>query len=243
MRSTQSDADEALAIEAHLAECPRCRAEVDVHFEMAGAIGNTVESPPAGLWDRIADRLAAPAGWTSRHRCRTWARATRRRLLSERRRIGQGRRGWPMPVPTKPPVPPKLSMRVSAVVAAAQRWWSSRSWRSTSPGRQPGWVRSRAPLADRALRPSSVRRWRIPKHRLANLKGATGEKLAEFVVTPDGRGYLVSSSMPSLPASRPTSCGHSSVASPSLSACREPAQAGRLYRGRFGGPHEPRGHH
>ncbi len=49
--------DEAAALEAHLAGCPRCRAEVDAHREVAGALGNTVDPLPPGLWDAIAGRL------------------------------------------------------------------------------------------------------------------------------------------------------------------------------------------
>ena len=51
------DGDEYELIEAHLAECPRCRAEVDAHREVAAALGNSVEPLPDGLWDSIASRL------------------------------------------------------------------------------------------------------------------------------------------------------------------------------------------
>jgi anti-sigma factor RsiW len=49
--------DEYEEIEAHLAECPRCRAEVDAHRVVAAALGNSVEPLPDGLWDSIATRL------------------------------------------------------------------------------------------------------------------------------------------------------------------------------------------
>ncbi len=52
--------DEAAEVEAHLAQCPRCAAEVDAHREVAGLIGNGGAEAPAELWDRIAERL--PAG-------------------------------------------------------------------------------------------------------------------------------------------------------------------------------------
>jgi hypothetical protein len=50
--------DEATEIEQHLAECPRCRAEVAAHREVAGVLGNLGGTVPAGLWGRIADELA-----------------------------------------------------------------------------------------------------------------------------------------------------------------------------------------
>jgi hypothetical protein len=51
-------AEEAVEIEEHLAECPRCRAEVSAHREVAGVLGNLSGTAPAGLWSRIADELA-----------------------------------------------------------------------------------------------------------------------------------------------------------------------------------------
>ena len=50
--------EEAAEIEQHLTECPRCRAEVTAHREVAGVLGNLGGSAPAGLWSRIADELA-----------------------------------------------------------------------------------------------------------------------------------------------------------------------------------------
>lgn len=57
--------DEAAEIEEHLAECPRCRAEVSAHREVAGVLGNLSGTAPAGLWGRIADELALSSGGPS----------------------------------------------------------------------------------------------------------------------------------------------------------------------------------
>ena len=51
------EGDEHELIEAHLAECPRCRAELDAHREVAAALGNSVEPLPEGLWSSIAGAL------------------------------------------------------------------------------------------------------------------------------------------------------------------------------------------
>lgn len=51
------DPDEALLIEAHLDECPKCRAEVAEHREVATLLGNSGGDAPDGLWDRIASTL------------------------------------------------------------------------------------------------------------------------------------------------------------------------------------------
>jgi anti-sigma factor RsiW len=51
------DADEAEVVERHLDECPRCRAEVAGHRDVAARLGNTGGLAPEGLWDRIASHL------------------------------------------------------------------------------------------------------------------------------------------------------------------------------------------
>ena len=49
---------ETREIEAHLAECPRCRAEIAAHLEMAALLGSASVEAPAGLWDKIASSVA-----------------------------------------------------------------------------------------------------------------------------------------------------------------------------------------
>ncbi len=52
------DPDEARLVEAHLAECPRCRAEVAAHREVAALLTSGSSEPaPEGVWDRIAGEL------------------------------------------------------------------------------------------------------------------------------------------------------------------------------------------
>lgn len=51
-------ADEARLVEEHLAECPRCRAEVAAHREVAALLtSGSTEAVPDGVWDRIAGEL------------------------------------------------------------------------------------------------------------------------------------------------------------------------------------------
>jgi len=49
--------DERDQVEAHLAECPRCRAEVASHLEMAALLGSAGAEAPPGLWEKIAASL------------------------------------------------------------------------------------------------------------------------------------------------------------------------------------------
>ncbi|HWC39875.1 MAG TPA: anti-sigma factor [Acidimicrobiales bacterium] len=78
------DGPEAEAVELHLLECPRCRAEVAEHREVAALLGNVGAPAPDRLWDRIAASLEeappdlplAPASGPSRR-----PRAIPRRLV------------------------------------------------------------------------------------------------------------------------------------------------------------------
>ncbi len=54
------DADEAAAVEAHLAECPRCAAEVADHREVAALLAHTGAPAPEGLWSQISASLEEP---------------------------------------------------------------------------------------------------------------------------------------------------------------------------------------
>ena len=51
------DPDEAAVIDEHLESCPRCRAEVSGHREVAAMLGNTGGPAPEGVWERIAGSL------------------------------------------------------------------------------------------------------------------------------------------------------------------------------------------
>jgi anti-sigma factor RsiW len=52
--------DEREAVEAHLATCPRCRAELADHLEAASMLAYTGAPAPDGLWPRIAAALEEP---------------------------------------------------------------------------------------------------------------------------------------------------------------------------------------
>ncbi len=54
------DPDEAAEIEFHLLTCPRCRAELAEHREVAALLGYAGAPAPAGVWDRIVAGLEEP---------------------------------------------------------------------------------------------------------------------------------------------------------------------------------------
>jgi anti-sigma-K factor RskA len=51
------DVDEAEAVELHLRDCPRCRAEVADHRDTAALLASAGAPAPEGVWDRIASTL------------------------------------------------------------------------------------------------------------------------------------------------------------------------------------------
>jgi hypothetical protein len=51
------EGEERDAVELHLRECPRCRAEVAEHREVAALIAHGGTPAPAGVWDRIVTAL------------------------------------------------------------------------------------------------------------------------------------------------------------------------------------------
>lgn len=55
------DPAESELIEAHLATCPRCRAEVAEHREVAAFLSQSGAAAPEGVWDRIASELSPEA--------------------------------------------------------------------------------------------------------------------------------------------------------------------------------------
>jgi len=53
-----TEPDESAEVEAHLAVCPGCRAEVAEHREVAGALAFSGHEVPPGLWDRITTGMS-----------------------------------------------------------------------------------------------------------------------------------------------------------------------------------------
>ena len=177
------DGEELTELEAHLVTCPRCRAELDSLREVAAAMGNSVEPLPEGLWSSIASRLPERHDETSRRPCPDWS-------------------------PRKGGRPSGRRQPTAATAAGAT--WSPRSVRSPWP--PPPWPSCSASgwcaptTGSRTCRPrrgqtSTVSAaLRAPGHKLVDLDTTSHTQLAQFVVLPDGRGYMVSSTMPPLSA-------------------------------------------
>ena len=188
------DGAERAELETHLSECPRCVAELDSLREVATALGNSVEPLPEGLWSRLASRLsepdddevppplprllegaAAPASTPAATKTQTPFRPPRR----------DGRRR-------------RSAVTVLGVVAVAAA--------AVAVVLGVGLVRANdrvSTLQAQAPLSSASAALRTPGHRIVDLEDpVTHHRMAQFVVVPDGRGYLVSSSLPALGAGR-----------------------------------------
>jgi anti-sigma-K factor RskA len=171
------DGDECTALEHHLETCPRCRAELDGLREVAGALGNSVEPPPEGLWSRIALHLPEarePGDPPPMPRLATGAHASREAPA------GAGAR------------------RPRVVVAAVGALAVAAAVVALALG--IGLVRADDRVSNLQATPSTVAAaLRAPGHRLVTLEsGPARVELAQVVVVPSGQGYLVSSKLPAL---------------------------------------------
>jgi anti-sigma factor RsiW len=173
------ESDEHELIEAHLAECPRCRAELDAHREVAAALGNSVEPLPEGLWSSIAGALPPhgdqdPPPMPTLVRDQTGSDAPFATPRPARRRASRGR------------LFTVASLAVAAAAVAAVLGISL-----VHDNNQISNLQQATPS-------SATAALRVPGHKVVNVESAHHVQLAQFVVLPSGQGYLVKSNLPTL---------------------------------------------
>jgi anti-sigma-K factor RskA len=183
------DGAELTEVEEHLATCPRCRAELDGLREAAGALGNSVEPPPEELWSRISDGLGGhsgedeepppmpelTAGKPERKRFRAPSPGRTRRIRSNALLLG--------------------AVAVAASAVAVVLGISLVRSQDNAANLQQSMAREQAA----ARRTAAEVALHTPGHRVVTLVNSAHVDMARFVIVPGGRGYLVSSSLPSLP--------------------------------------------
>jgi anti-sigma-K factor RskA len=183
------DDDEAAALERHLSACPRCRAELDQYREVAGALGNSVEVLPPLLWDRIAERLDGATGHgvegppelVARLDAPVWAvtsePAGSLARTQRTRRLARSLAGV------------AAAAAVAAIAVLSVNLWSANQRVGTLQGAVSG-------SADGAAVRAALG---APGHTTVTLRSVAGAQLAQLVLLPNGRGYMVESTMPKLP--------------------------------------------
>jgi anti-sigma factor RsiW len=181
------DGAEGTELEEHLASCPRCRSELDGLREVAAAMGNSVEPLPDGLWSHIASRLPE--------------RGSEEEEPPPMPTLASGER---TPSPFRAPTEARRRQRrvgvttVGAIAVAAA---------AVAVVLGIGLVRADNRASDLqaqvAQQPATVAHaLATPGRRLVDLESTSHTQVAQFVVVPDGRGYLVTSSLPTLAKGR-----------------------------------------
>ncbi|MCU1450107.1 MAG: hypothetical protein JWP02_2277 [Acidimicrobiales bacterium] len=169
------DVDEREALDHHLQECPRCRAEVADHRTVASFLGSAGGPAPEGLWDRIAGSLEETppelrlASGVPLHHAR------------ERRSVAV----W-------------AGAAAGAVAAALIAVLGVQVVHLNNH------VDNLAALQrpDAALLSAATHALADPTARRASMRSSDGTVTAQAVVLPDGSGFLFADDLPALPPDR-----------------------------------------
>lgn len=176
--------DERALVDAHLAECPRCRAELHDHLQVAAMLGNSGGDAPEGLWERIAGTLEEappPMRLTLPQRDEPVAPATNVVPIASRRRTG-GR------------------LAIAAVGAAAAIVIAVLGMKVVEQDDELDRI-SAALEADTMLSAANAALL-DPDAIQTTLTSPDGQVSAAAVVLPDGTGYLMADDLPGLDAAR-----------------------------------------
>jgi anti-sigma factor RsiW len=177
------DADEVIQVEEHLDTCPRCRAELDELREVAGALGNSVAEPPEALWSGIVSRL--PERQEGEERVPPMPRLS-----------GQDASPFRAPTPaTRRTASRGVIATVGAFAVAAAAVAVVLGIGLVQADHKVSHLQQAAGHQAGAAVAAALE---LPGHQVIDLESATNRRLAEFVVVPDGRGFLVSSHLPRL---------------------------------------------
>ncbi|HEX6380631.1 MAG TPA: anti-sigma factor [Acidimicrobiia bacterium] len=189
------DDDERDVIEAHLAGCPRCRAEVEGHRETAALLAHSGERAPEGVWDRIATALdeSPPALDLTRivPLQQTAEPAEHADDLAERRMAR--------------PVPRSIPLRVAAAtmaVAAALTLFLGVALGRNDSGRLDRLEALAQDMEKAVVSNAAYAALNDSHNEQIRLVSSDGTATAQVVRRPDGTGYLVPGTLDPLPDGR-----------------------------------------
>ena len=184
------DPEEREVIEHHLTECPRCRAEVADHREVASMLAMSGAPAPDGVWDRIVGSIDAelppslalppvlpfPPGAP---------RATGGPVAAPARRRRRG-----------------MVAIGAAVAAVAAALIGVLAVKVVDQGQRIDELEVAGGPGGSAdpERQAFFDAWTSPDGRRATLVSADGAVEVRAVITPDGQGYVMADDVPSLPA-------------------------------------------
>ncbi|MGC1419021.1 MAG: anti-sigma factor [Acidimicrobiales bacterium] len=173
------EVDERTAIEDHVAQCPRCQAELDALREVASAMGNSVEALPQDLWGSISSRIYEDQSGETREAPLL--------LVGPRNGAPQAHGDVRTRSRSKVVVPTFLALAAAVIMVLAISLASVNGHVSRLNNALASETNSEVHAALVA-----------PDHRLVDLAGSSNRDIAQFVLLPDGRGFLVKSSLPTL---------------------------------------------
>ncbi len=175
------DNDERAELENHVETCPRCQRELDQLREVTYALGNSVEPLPQGLWTNIANRLhpdeAAPLNLAG--------------AIALEERIGLAL------LPTLEHRSKRNRIATALVIGAMAAGLFALSLSLVGADSRVNHFQNALNNANsQAVAAALV----APGHRTVELGTNGTSSLAEFVLLPNGSGYLVKSQLPTLVA-------------------------------------------
>jgi anti-sigma-K factor RskA len=171
------DPDEAARLEAHLAGCPSCQAEVATHQETAAKLGNAGGETPPQLWDRIAAELSHDRG-------RGRGRSTPPNVAPLVRRGPFA--AWPLAATVFAAAAIVLIVLLGVSTLHLQHRVNALS----------------ATVHQGGLQQAAAAAVLNPAHTTVHLTSGGGGLNAEVVALPDGQAYLLSSNLPAINADR-----------------------------------------
>ncbi len=196
------DSEERDVIDAHLAGCPRCRAEVEGYRETAALLAHSGERAPEGVWDRIATALdeappaldltrITPAPVAPGRRATEPVAGAPGDELSGRREAKAASRSIPLRVAA-----------ATMAVAAALTLFLGVALGRNDDGDLGRLERVVDAMEKVAVRDVALAALNDPGNERVELASADGRASAQVVRLPDGTGYLVPRTLADLPAGR-----------------------------------------
>jgi anti-sigma-K factor RskA len=168
----------------HLARCPRCRFEVDAFRDVAAAMGNSVEALPPDLWRSIANRLPERADAS-------------RPPMPRLRQIQALPESAAQQHPFRSGFRARRLATIGSVVGVAATVTGVLGIGLVRADDRVNRLQSQPPSTSGAV----VTALETRGHQIINMTDGNDLRKAQFILA-NGRGYLVSSNLPSLKRSQ-----------------------------------------
>ncbi|MGH9131722.1 MAG: anti-sigma factor domain-containing protein [Acidimicrobiales bacterium] len=209
------DDAESAAVELHLLDCPRCRAEVARHRETAGLLGYAGALAPEGLWERIAGELREAPPALTLVRASAGAASAGTRGAGSRGLAGAGSPGLAGAGPPGGHAVRSLRQAGADASIAAARWRRRVSVRPVAAlagvaalvigllGFEISNLQGQVAQVRQSVNSGSLQNLAdvalsTPGHETVTMNSPLNKELATAVIAPDGQGYLIDAKLAKL---------------------------------------------